>query len=229
MTLICVLLLSFKFAYPCIGALTFLDIEINRTPCYDEIKQRIAAGENYLEVGCCFAQELRKLVIDGAPPENLYGTDLDLSFVELGYELFRDKDRLKSQFIAADILAPDSAVDALRGQMSIINAGYFFHLFSWEDQLTAGKRLVGLLSKENGNKGLITGRHVAGEIFEKMGWMDSDLYLHSIESWNKLWEEIGEATGTEWAVSVTRDPLAKRSKVQTERKYYVMMFVCRQI
>ncbi|KAJ2955774.1 hypothetical protein NQ176_g11374 [Zarea fungicola] len=30
------------FVYPCIGTLKFLDIEIDRTPCYDEIKQRIA-------------------------------------------------------------------------------------------------------------------------------------------------------------------------------------------
>lgn len=113
--------------------------------------------------------------------------------------------------------------------MGMINAGYFFHLFSWEDQLAAGKRLVGLLRSDEASKGLIMGGHVGGEIFEKKGWMDSDLYVHSIESWTKLWEEIGEATGTRWDVSVTKDPLARRSKTQSGREYYVMRFVCRQL
>ncbi|KAJ3475051.1 hypothetical protein NLG97_g9594 [Lecanicillium saksenae] len=63
------------FVYPCIGMVKFLDIEIAKLPCYDEIKQRLTAGgEKYLEVGCCFGQELRKLVVDGVSASSCSAT-----------------------------------------------------------------------------------------------------------------------------------------------------------
>lgn len=207
--------------------LKFLDIEINNAPCYHEVKQRITAGEKYLELGCCFGQELRQPTIDGVPSSNLYATDLDLSFAELGYELFRDKDRLQAHFLAADILQASSPLDALDGQFGMINAQYFFHLFSWEQQLTIGKRMVRLLSKDQ--RGLITGGHVAGEECEQTNWLDSYLYVHSEASFRKLWEEIGAATGTKWEVDVSEHPTAQTITLPSGRRYHVMRYVCRQL
>lgn len=205
----------------------FLDIEINKVSCYDEIKQRITAGEKYLEVGCCFGQELRKLIIDGVPQENLYASDLDLSFAQLGYDLFNDKDRLTTPFIAADILAPQSDLDRLQGQISIISASLFFHLFSWDQQLTIGKRLVSLLAKDR--MGLFVGGHVAGDEWEQKDWLNQDLYVHSEASWKKLWDEIGAATNTKWEVTSYEDRIVPVAMLESGKRYYVMRFVVRQV
>ncbi len=78
---------------------------------------------------------LRKLVADGVPTEHLYGCDLRPEFFELGYKLFRDKDTLKSKFIAADIFDPSSALSSLYGNIDIIYAGSFLHLFGYAEQV----------------------------------------------------------------------------------------------
>lgn len=49
---------------------------------------------------------------DGASSENVYASDLQGEFFELGYKLFNDKDRLKSKFIAADVFDPKSGLSA---------------------------------------------------------------------------------------------------------------------
>lgn len=216
-----------KFAYPCIGMVKFLDVEINKTPCYAEIQQRLAAGETYLEVGCCFGQELRQLVLDGAPPANLYGTDLDLDFAALGYELFRDQDRLASTFIAADILDPDSDLRQLQGKINIIGASLFFHLFDFAQGVAIGTRLVGLLAGDR--KGLITGGHVGGLAWEKKHWLGMDMYVHSEDSWRRLWKEVGEKTGTRWQVTTREDILVPNSVLESDSRYYVQRFVIRQL
>ncbi|KAJ6782923.1 hypothetical protein PWT90_03075 [Aphanocladium album] len=218
------------FVYPCIGMVKFLDIEISKVPCYDEIKRRLTTGgEKYLEVGCCFGQELRKLVIDGVPQESLYASDLDLTFAELGFELFRDKGRLTTPFIAADILAPGpSNLDQLQGQISIVGASLFFHLFSWEQQLFIGRRLVGLLAKDV--KGLIVGGHAgADEGFKQLTYLDHPVFLHSASSWQKLWDEIGAATGTRWEATSRKDQILRTSVIKGEEQSFVMKFVVRQL
>lgn len=43
---------------------------------YKTILAKLKSGGKFLDVGCMFAQDSRKLVYDGAPPEAVYGTDL---------------------------------------------------------------------------------------------------------------------------------------------------------
>jgi len=119
---------------------------MSHVPYYPTILERLKTGEqNFLDLGCCFGQELRKLVADGAPPENLYGADLNPEFFDLGYKLFRDKDTLTSKFIAADIFDPGSELHELDGKIDILYAGSFLHLFSYEGQINACKAIVKLL------------------------------------------------------------------------------------
>lgn len=64
-----------------------------------------------------FAQDMRKLVHDGAPPFSVYGTDLRGEYFGFGYKLFRDEHIIpKEHFIAADILDEnDLGLKALEG------------------------------------------------------------------------------------------------------------------
>jgi hypothetical protein len=52
-----------KFPYPCIGLFRFLDFSIRKSPVYDEVLQRVKNGQKFLDMGCCFAQDIRALVI----------------------------------------------------------------------------------------------------------------------------------------------------------------------
>lgn len=74
---------------------------------------------------------IRQLIAEGLPSERLYGTDLQPRFLELGYELFRDRDWMKEGiFVAGDMLQENDAnLDVLTGKIDIIYASSFFHLF----------------------------------------------------------------------------------------------------
>jgi len=173
-----------------------------RSPNYPLILERLKSGnENFLDLGCCFGQELRKLVADGAHSENLYGSDLRPEFFDLGYKLFRDKESLNSTFIAADIFDESSALSSLDGNIDIIYAGSFLHLFGYDDQVKVCKRIVKLLRDKKGS--LLLGRQVGDVVASETVHNTNknlNMFRHNSESFKKMWEEVGEATGTKWRV-----------------------------
>lgn len=50
------------FPYPCIGMYRFLDLGILQSGVYEEIVTRVKNGKKFLDLGCCFGQEIRQLV-----------------------------------------------------------------------------------------------------------------------------------------------------------------------
>ena len=56
-----------------------------------------------LHPGCCFGQDLHKLVLDRVPSKSLYGSDLEPAFIELGYKSYMDQATLGSKFLLVDI------------------------------------------------------------------------------------------------------------------------------
>ena len=68
--------------------------------------------------------------------------------MDMGWDLFRDCDSLRSTFIAADILNDSSSscpkLRELDGQIDIVFAGSFC-VFGWDAQMRISKRLVGLM------------------------------------------------------------------------------------
>ena len=50
----------------------------------------------------------------------MYASDLYGTFWDLGYSLFRDKDKMHAKFIQADIFASSSPLHALTNKMDII-------------------------------------------------------------------------------------------------------------
>ena len=145
---------------------------------------------------------LRQLRHDGVEGRQLYGTDVQAKFIDIGYELFRDKDGLGATFVVGDMLDPeDNRLSQLANKVTIIYAGSFFHLFNWTEQLYIGIRLVGFLKKGTRNA-LIYGRH-AGTT--NPGVPDSNntgVYLHDQHTFQRLWDEIGKATNSKWTVEL---------------------------
>lgn len=94
------------YPYPRIGHSHFLNFNLNHHPLYPQLLERLCQGQKLLDLGCCFAQDTRKLLFDGAPAGNVYGTDLQKQFIYFSYDLFLDRDRLQANFFIGDILNP---------------------------------------------------------------------------------------------------------------------------
>lgn len=200
------------FPYPCVGNWGFLNLSIVESPAYKEVLERINNGEQYLDIGCCMGQDIRKLAHDGAPQENMYGSDLKKEFWDIGYDLFLDKSTLKSRFIDADVFDVDSGLKELDGKLDIVHTASFFHLWDWDEQVKAVKRVIALTKPKPGV--LIFGRQggmpKAGKLSETKKELNS--YWHNPESWEKLWKEASEETGTKWEMQAVlgEEDLTKR-------------------
>lgn len=107
----------------------FIDLTLSRSPSYPHILQLLKAGGNLLDLGCCFGQDLKKLIHDGAPASSLFVADLRSEFIELGYELFLDKHKIGVQFLIADIFDPFSSLKQLDDQLYVVYIGLFLHIF----------------------------------------------------------------------------------------------------
>lgn len=126
-----------------------------------------------------------------------------MDFIELGYDLFLDKEMLKTKFIAGDVFDPDASIKQLNGKIDIIHATFFFHLFNWDRQVKIAKLFVSLLNPKAGV--LVIGRQMgnveAGEYLGR-GLSDKTRYRHNDESLKRMWKLVGDETGTNWQVDV---------------------------
>lgn len=176
-------------------------------PLYPDVLARIKTqSHTLLDFGCCFGQDLRRAVHDGAPSSLLYGLDVEAAFIDMGYDLFQDKAELESTFVTGDIFSSNTEWSApLEGKVDIINANDFLHLFTYSDQLAAGKRMVSFLRPVSGS--LILGRQLGstkpGE--HKHPMLKVTTFRHGVESFTKLWEDVGAETGTRWRVEAQLD------------------------
>lgn len=194
------------FPYPCVGQFRFLDLSLSRTNSYSLILSRLQNGHKLLDLGCCFAQDLRKLVYDGAPAESLIGAELKSEFLALSYNLFLDKEIFGVPLIEADVFDVDNGapLKPLEGKLDIVQIGLFLHLFDWEDQIRACERIVALLKAEKGS--LVVGQQIGstepGEVPKGTGGM---MFKHDADSFERLWREVGEKTKSQWEVRATLD------------------------
>jgi SAM-dependent methyltransferase len=191
--------------YPCIGQFRFLEPGINVCPEYNEVIERLRKGQKLLDMACCFGQTTRRLVADGAPSENIYACDLQADFIELGYKLFKDRDKLRTKFLVADIFDPSSPLMELQKNVDIIYTGSFFHLWGLEKQREVSKAVALLLRRTPGS--MIVGRQMgAVDAMEKTSTTGT-MYRHNADSFKKLWKEIGDDLGVSFKVDARLEDL----------------------
>ncbi|EPS99795.1 hypothetical protein FOMPIDRAFT_1163729 [Fomitopsis schrenkii] len=204
------------YPYMCILWFTFARVKIARHPAYSHLLKlgRERDDALFIDVGCCFGNDIRKAISDGFPSKNCIGTDIQGAFWKLGYRLFKDTpETFPVPFLEGDILdpafltlsppaqtpppgAPDLAslttLTPLAGRLSAIHASMFFHLFTEEKQLHVARALAGLLAPTR--DAVIFGWHT-GE--PEKGMMKSatlangdpiPMFCHSAESWREMWE-----------------------------------------
>jgi len=197
--------------YPCLGQFRFLELNLSHRGLYPRLLNELKTqpDSRFLDIGCCLGQDLRKLVYDGAPPERVAGAELNGAFIELGYELFKDKESLagKTPIVSANILqdpsSPSSPLLSLVGTFSTVQLGMLLHLFTWEQQAVAFRHTLALLRGQPGDRifGQATG-HLDGTPTASVGARAT--FKHNSASFTKLVAEFGRATGTSWRI-VTAD------------------------
>jgi len=223
--------------YPCIRGFAFARLKISRFQAYKELlrlgKER--PGALFLDIGCCFGNDIRKAVADGFPIDQVIGSDLRPEYWELGHKLFNSTpetfpaafvpgDAFSEEFLRWELLrdtplttpAPDlhslKTLTPLSGRVSVIHASAFFHLFDESNQFRLAHLLSSLLSPEPGL--IIFGGHVGAKvkgmhIREYSGLPETrrERFAHSPESWMELWEReiFREKKIKAWAVLL--DPL----------------------
>lgn len=190
-----------EWPYPCIGQLRFLELNLAKHPYYSVILSRLEKGQTLLDAGCCFGQDLRKLVFDGAPsPSKLYGLDIIPAFFDLGYELFRDRDKFDATFVSADLVEPAQEIPALDDKIDIIGAFSLLHLFRLPEQKILARRLVGFLKPIAGST--IVGRQLGAPVAGHYDGLtkDTKIYVHDMDSFQHFWDDVGVETDSKWAV-----------------------------
>ncbi|MCJ1474295.1 hypothetical protein MMC13_002953 [Lambiella insularis] len=203
--------------YPCIGQFKFLILTLSSHPLYAEIVTRMKQGHTFLDFGCCFGQDLRQLVADGAPSENTYGIDIEGPLIDIGYELFVDREKLRTTFIVGDAYDPKVNWEAVNGKINIINASAFFHLFPWPKQVEACCLLVKFGRPQPGT--VIIGRQMGSLTPAEFPSLIEGTtgFRHDPETLAKLWNEVGELTGTVWKIHATLDMVGIMGKGDSEK------------
>ncbi|PHH81714.1 hypothetical protein CDD82_112 [Ophiocordyceps australis] len=189
-----------------VGRWRFLCSGWRDDPCHGRVVARLSRPRSrdvLLDLGCGVGIILRKLRAAGVPGSRLIGTDIQPRFIDLGYDLFRDRKLLGASFVVGDMKDPkDKRLAKLSGKVTIIYAGKFFHLFSWAEQLYIGQRLMSFIKPDTAN-GLIYGMLIGVvRAAAPTATKASMPYFHDPDSFQRLWDEIGESTGTRWRVKM---------------------------
>ncbi|KAK8091035.1 Type I Iterative PKS [Apiospora phragmitis] len=205
------------YPYPCIGQFRFLNLTLYKQPAYPAMLKRLQAGEaRYLEIGFGLGQDLRKLVADGAPGQSVYGSELEAGFVDLSYELWRDRATLQAHLAQGDALSDLSAGDGggmlsrLQGTVDYLYLGMVLHVFDRELQLTLLKNCVQLLKLERPGRQQQQEQPGPMILGEAVGDIEgcatpAGNFMHSDATLRQLLAEVAESTGRHLECCITLD------------------------
>ncbi|KAF1937345.1 hypothetical protein EJ02DRAFT_447533 [Clathrospora elynae] len=160
--------------YPCIGQFRFLEPSFTELEEFDEVVERLRKGQKLLDMACCFGQTICQLVDGGAPAENITSSDLQSDFIY--------------KFLVADIFDSSSALVDMRGSIDM----------GMKEQVIVSKAVAALLRPKPGS--MILGCQIrAVKDTEKVG-PTGTMYRHDVESFKKMWREIGDDLGVTFTV-----------------------------
>ncbi|VDC02710.1 unnamed protein product [Peniophora sp. CBMAI 1063] len=233
------------YPYVCIHRFAFTRLKIANHFAYPQLlalpKSRPRAI--FLEVGCCFGQDLRKAIADGYPAKDTIASDLRQGFWDVGLDLFTAVP--PPPFVQADVFelnketsapTPEPPADLstltsltpLRAHVAAIHASSVFHLFDFEQQEAFARALASLLSNEPGS--MIFGVHSGQPVKKTVKRLINgagEQHAHSPDSWREMWEGIyGEGVVKVESRAVER-PDAARIMASTDKVYHLVWCVTR--
>ena len=169
---------------------------------------------------------MRKLAHDGAPVQALWGSDYFGEYEVAGQEFFRDKDRFQDHFIAVDLFdeSPESGLMQTAGTWDIISIVMFLHVYDWNKQVQCCRRILKILSRSKGSMviGAQTGATDAGELVLKPPFVaegeERTVFRQNIDTFTRMWEEVGEEEGARLSIQVVYDDQADRERRAKEEQ-----------
>ncbi|KAH9922698.1 uncharacterized protein B0H18DRAFT_1016496 [Fomitopsis serialis] len=241
------------YPYPCIRRFAFMRLKISRLPAYPKLlrlgKER--EGAIFLDIGCCFGNDVRKAIADGYPRENCIASDLESDFWKLGHRLFNtDPETFPVPFIPGDAFDPNfiqseppfysllespapqlsrlTTLTPLLGRVSAIHASSLFHLFDEAKQLQLARALAGLLSPQPGSLvfGMHGGRQEKGFETEQgvPGQTGTYMFCHCPDSWTELWDGVVFEKGTVRVEAELKQIERRDIKAEPGTKFYALLW-----
>ena len=106
---------------------------------------------------------------------------------------------MHAHFFQSDVLAETSPLDDLSGEIDMVHAASFIHLFDRPKQKQVVRRISRILKPQGGSAcfGRQIGHRKPGNHEVGNG---SVMFRHDAESFRQLWQEVGEEMGIEWDV-----------------------------
>ena len=187
-------------SYMCTGQGLFLDPSMPRHPSYNTILERLRKGATLVDVGTFIGQDLRRLAVDGAPSTDMYAIDI-VNHWDIGFDMFRDRDKFHAHYVEVDILHPSSTLQELDGKVDIVWITHVLHQWTWEGQIMATRNLVSLSRLGT----LVAGFQVGADVARHQGptkLMKGESFLHDPVSFAKMWDQVGEETASRWRTEV---------------------------
>ncbi|KAK5117940.1 hypothetical protein LTR62_003984 [Meristemomyces frigidus] len=164
--------------------MAFLRFSITTDPHYPQALYRLTkTNQTLLDLGCCFGQEIRTLVVAGAP------SSLEQEFIDLGYELFNNKG--KPHFTTGDFFDDATLPPFSETKLDMIHSTSFFHLFSQPQQIAAISKAVRLLKPKAGS--ILFWRQMTTDTVEAIKHPATrlgEMYRHTKVSLRNLLEQV---------------------------------------
>jgi len=160
-----------------------------------------------LDLGCGMGQNLRKLIFDGVPQDQIFGSDFAQGLIKAGKDFFRDETKLKTEIVTADIFDSQALSNTQsEGRFDYIWTAMFYHLWDWEKQKQASIQTAKFLKDQKGATVFgwqLGAKPTLAEDRTDASGRRSKLrvtYKHDEESFKKLWNEVGRELSIKFKV-----------------------------
>jgi len=196
--------------YVCIERFLFLKPRLQKHFAYKSLLEKLKSQDSQIrkkviDVGCCFGQDIRHLILDGIETKDIYAVDIHDGYWNVGREFYMDNlshlstrlDGITTLF--EDFAKPyplpaectDRVVDSLTGNFEAVVCQLVFHVLTKEQTENLTKRMCAMLKKG----GILIGCCV-GSAEEATTWAvtptgDGVRYLQSLKSLNQLLNDNG--------------------------------------
>jgi SAM-dependent methyltransferase len=122
--------------YRCVQQLAFLQTRINLHWHYLAVMETFKANSEarFLDLGCGFGTDIRRLIVDGWKEENVVAVDVIPDFWKYGLELYDDGEVLKTKALFGNVITEQKFVDTLHllGPFDHVWTGGVLHVFNRE-------------------------------------------------------------------------------------------------
>lgn len=182
--------------YRCVRELMFLRPRIERHFHYPEVLATIKSADphaRYLDLGCCFGTDTRRVVVDGWKQEKVVAVDVIPDFWNYGLQLYEDAATIKVETRIGDVTSDSAFVESLvaGGQFAHVWTGAVLHVLT-EAKVEALLRSVFAMLRPGGSYfGTCVGTSGQPSDWQPEYRNRGQAYLHTAESLKELLERIG--------------------------------------